>query len=100
MGCNGNANKDGFTFCKSCNNYLIDVTSLEETKRDKVIDFLDKVGNLFSGPIENNNKAFNVINYLYRDFSLFEKELILNIQKFFLLHKECGIYLALVPESP
>ena len=63
------------------------------------MDFLDKAANLFSGPVENNNKAFNVINFLHRDFGIFSGDQILRIQKFFQIHKECGIYLVLVPEK-
>ena len=63
------------------------------------MDFLDKVANLFSGPVENNNKAFNVINFLHRDFGIFSGDKILKIQKFFQAHKECGIYLVIIPEK-
>lgn len=99
LGCNGNADKEGFTFCNSCNNILLDISSLESSKRDKVMDFLDKAANLFSGPVENNNKAFNVINFLHRDFGIFSGDQILRIQKFFQIHKECGVYLVIIPEK-
>lgn len=99
LGCNGNAERCGFTYCKSCSNFLVELSSLEEIKRDKILTFLDKSADLFSKPIEDNNKAFNVINILYRDFGLFDKDKIIKIQKFFQIHKECGIYLVLLPEE-
>lgn len=99
VGCNGNADKERFVFCGSCRNKLIEITGLEPTKRDKVMDFLDKVGGLFGGPVENHNKAFNIINMLYRDFGLFEIAQILKIQQFFQQHKQCGVYIVLIPEE-
>lgn len=99
LGCNGNADRDGFTYCVSCSNLLVSIPTIDEIERDKVLDFLDRGANIFSGPIEDNNKAFNVINILFRDFGLFDKDKILKIQKFFQIHKECGIYLVLLPEA-
>ena len=99
LGCNGNADKSGFVYCTSCSNILIDISSLEEQKRDKVMDFLDKAAGLFSGPVENHSKSFNIINFLHRDFGIFEKDHIIQIQKFFQIHKECGIYLVIIPEK-
>lgn len=99
LGCNGNADKDGFVYCSSNNNLLLDISSLPEDKVNKVMDFLDKAAGLFSGPIENHNKAFNVINFLHRDFGIFKGDQVLKIQKYFQIHKECGIYLVLIPEK-
>ena len=99
LGCNGNADKDGFTFCNSCNNLLLDLNKLEDGKREKVIHFLDTAANLFSGPIENYNKAFNVINFLHRDFGILNLERVVKVQKFFHIHKECGIFLIIIPEK-
>jgi len=99
LGCNGHADKDGFIYCSSNNNLLLDITSIHPDKRDKVIDFLEGAAGLFSGPIENYNKSFNVINFLHRDFGIFKGDQILKIQKYFQIHKECGIYLVLIPEK-
>ncbi len=99
LGCNGNADKDGFIYCRANNNLLLDISSLSEDKREKVMDFLDKAAGLFSGPIENYSKAFNVINFLHRDFGIFKGDQIIKIQKFFQMHKECGVYLVLLLEN-
>lgn len=93
IGCNGNANKDGFVFCKSCINLLVDIEKVSDNQ--KVIKFLDNAAGLFSGPIQNHSKAFNTLNLLHKNFSIFNEEKILCIQKFFIQHKECGVYIAL-----
>ena len=97
IGCNGNANKDGFVFCKSCSNLLIDIETVQE--KEKVINFLDKAAGLFSGPIENHSKAFNTLNYIHKNFHIFNEDKILSIQKFFNQHKECGVFIVLLPEK-
>lgn len=99
LGCNGNADKDGFVYCSSNNNLLLDLSTAPVEKQQKLMNFLDSAADLFSGPIENYNKAFNVINFLHRDFGIFKGDQILKIQKFFQMHKECGIYLVLIPEK-
>lgn len=76
----------------------MDVSILEEWKRIKVMDFLDRGAGLFSGPVEDHNKAFNVLNILYRDFGIIDMDLVVKIQKFFQQHKECGVYVVLIPE--
>lgn len=99
VGCNGNADRERFVYCSSCRNKLIEITGLEALKRDKVMDFLDKAAGLFNGPVENHNKAFNIINMLYRDFGIFEIAQIMKIQQFFQQHKQCGVYIVLIPEE-
>ena len=97
IGCNGNANNEGFVFCKSCTNFLIDIETVHD--KEKVKSFLDKAANLFSGPIENHSKAFNTLNYLHKNFNIFDTNKIITIQKFFNQHKECGVFIVLLPET-
>lgn len=98
--CNGNADRNGFVYCNSCANTILDFSKikLEKNALDKLIDFLDKAAGLFDSAVINHNKAFNVINLLQKDFHLFEEERILQIQYFFKLHKDCGVYLQLIVE--
>jgi len=98
LGCNGNADRNGFTLCMSCENNILDIYSLNDIIRDKVILFLERTANLSAGPVENNSKAFNIINLLNKDYNLFSESKIINIQKFFQIHKECGIYLTVIQE--
>lgn len=99
LGCNGNADKNGFVFCKSCSNNIFNIISLAPEKQIKVIDFLDAVAGMFDGPVISTNKSLNIINMLHRDFGIFREDQIHEIQKFALIHKECGLYLALIPEE-
>lgn len=99
LGCNGNADKSGFVFCRSCSNRIFDVSSLSSEKHNKVIDFLDAAAGMFDGPVTSTNKSLNIINMLHRDFGIFKEQQIHEIQKFALIHKECGLYLALIPEE-
>lgn len=98
LGCNGNADKNGFIFCKSCSNKIFDLSILEQNRHNKIIDFLDSAAGMFDGPVINTNKSLNIINMLHRDFGIFKEDQIHEIQKFALIHKECGLYLALIPE--
>lgn len=98
--CNGNADKNGFVYCSSCSNIILNFSKikLDKNSLDKLIDFLDKAAGLFDSAVINHNKAFNVINLVQKDFDLFSKEQILQIQYFFKLHKDCGVYLQLIVE--
>ena len=98
LGCNGAAYRDGFILCNSCRNIILDINSIEKDNRDKVIDFLDNAANLFTMPTESNVKAFNIINLLHKKFSIFRQDSIINFQKFFQTHKECGVYLMIITE--
>ena len=99
LGCNGNADRDGFVFCKSCSNNIFDIFSLVPEKQTKVIDFLDSAAGMFDGPVISTNKSLNIINMLHRDFGIFKEHQIHEIQKFAIIHKECGLYLVLIPEE-
>jgi hypothetical protein len=98
--CNGNADKSGFVYCNSCANSILDFAKIRanETDVDKLIDFLDKAAGLFDSPVINHNKAFNVINLIQKDFHLFTEDQVNKIQYFFKLHKDCGVFLQLIPE--
>lgn len=98
IGCNGLC-ENNFVFCSSQQNLILDVLELPKEKINDVIKFLNDAANLFDGPIVSYTKAFNVINLLNKNFQIFESKKIVNIQKFFQMHKECSIYLILVPEE-
>lgn len=98
--CNGNAEKSGFTYCNSCCNIIFDFKKIrfDSDKRDKIYEFMDRAAGLFDAPVTNQNKAFNIINLLYKNYELFTEEEVHKIQYFFKLHKDCGIFLQLIPE--
>ncbi len=98
--CNGHADSSGFTFCNSTRNLIIDLSSVETENIDtkKLIDFIKNATGLFDGPVISHNKSFNIINILYREFGLFLQEDIIKMQKYFIMHKDCGVYLELIVE--
>jgi hypothetical protein len=98
--CNGNADSDGFTYCKSCANEICDFSKLDldEDTTTKLYNFLDNATGLFDGPVINHNKSFNIINLLHKNFGLFEEKNIVKIQYFFKMHKDCGVFIELIPE--
>jgi hypothetical protein len=98
--CNGHADSLGFTYCNSTRNLILDLSSVDTENIDtkKLIDFIKNATGLFDGPVISNNKSFNIINLLHRDFGLFSKEYVLKMQKYFIMHKDCGVYLELIVE--
>jgi hypothetical protein len=66
---------------------------------EKLYSFLDKAAGLFDGPVTDANKAFNTINLLHKKFNLFDDQKIIQIQYFFKIHRDCGLFLELIPEN-
>ena len=95
LGCNGHI-IDGFTNCHGVENSVLDLTELSDELYIKVIDFLDNACGLFQAPINDNNKCSNILQMLYRDLSIIDKNMLYNIQNFIRLHKNCGLYLYLI----
>ena len=98
--CNGHADSLGFTYCNSTRNLILNLSSVDTENIDtkKLIDFLKNAAGIFDGPVISNNKSFNIINMLYREFGLFSHEDITKMQKYFIMHKDCGVYLELIAE--
>lgn len=93
LGCGGYQSKDGFLSCKSIENAIIDLSKIEDHKYDRLIDFLDRTAKLFDKPTLDYNKIVNILNFLYKVIEVIDEDMLINIQKFIRLHKECGLYL-------
>lgn len=96
LGCNGHSDKSGFIYCRSCNNPLLDLAKIKREEYDKVLDFLERSCSLFDRPCYDHNKCVNIINYLYRNFSIISEDKLHKVQAFIKMHKSCGTYLMLI----
>ena len=104
LACNGNsiAHTDGFVrldsgfvCCNSVINPILDLSLIHEEKYDSVISFLDITCGLFDSIQRDRNKVSNIINLLCKTFLVTDDSMILNIQMFLNMHKNCGVYLML-----
>lgn len=96
LGCNGFTDEDGFLHCGSVANPILDLTEIDAGAYERVITFLENACNLFDAPMYNYNKCCNTLSMLHRDFGIISQEMLLNIQKFLKMHRQCGVYLVLI----
>ena len=96
LGCNGRASSEKFIFCNSVANPIINLKNLKKEDKEKVINFLDNACGLFDGVCHNYSKCINIINMLYRQFSIISEESLHEVQAFIRMHKSCGIYIMLI----
>lgn len=99
LGCNGFTDENGFVYCNSVVNPIINLSKVGGREREKIITFLEKACGLFDAPCFDYNKSINIINLLYRQFGIIEEEKLHKIQAFIRMHKSCGIYLMLMLEE-
>ena len=99
LGCNGFTDENGFVYCNSVVNPIIDLSKVGGKERERIITFLEKACGLFDAPCFDYNKNINIINLLYRQFGIIEEEKLHKIQAFIRMHKSCGIYLMLMLEE-
>lgn len=99
LGCNGFTDDEKYSYCNSVVNPIIDLSKVGGSQREKIITFLEKACGLFDGPSFDYNKNINIINLLYRQFSIIDEEKLHKIQAFVKMHKSCGIYLMLMLEE-
>lgn len=93
LGCNGNAEPDGFLHCSITSNSILDLSDLNMLEKAEVVDFINNGCNL-DGRIEYDyNTCVNIITMLYRDYQCFDSALLHKIQFYIRMHRSCGIYL-------
>lgn len=97
LGCHGLGDKDGYVYCRGVANPVINLSYLGGKEKEKVIQFFDDACGLFDAPCNDYNKCINIINFLYKKFSIIEEEKLHKIQSFIRMHKTCGIYMMLIP---
>lgn len=96
MGCNGFETEEGFTICLGISNKIIDLTTMPENTYKELLVFFDDACDLFSAPINDYNKCVNILSLLYKNYDAFDKKMLHNVQSYFRLHKQCGIWIALI----
>ena len=55
LGCNGFTDENGFVYCNSVVNPIIDLSKVGGRERGKIITFLEKACGLFDGPCFDYN---------------------------------------------
>ncbi len=104
LACNGNITcstviDDGFYYCKSVANPILDLSKVEPEKYDKLISFLDNTCKLFDHIERDRNKVSNIINLLCKTFFVIDNSILERIQMFMHMHKHCGFYLLLITKE-
>lgn len=95
LGCNGCQQND-FILCNSIKNIILDIETIDDDKYNKIIFFLENACGLFDYKITDHNKVTNSLALMHKTFEIFEEDILIKIQKFMKLHKECGLYLYLI----
>jgi len=98
LGCHG-LEDDGFVQCNGVCNNVLNISKLDKNTYDKVTNFLDNAADLFNNPCIEHNKCVNIITFLYRDYKVISERDLYKIQLFIKNHKQCGIFIMLVPEE-
>ena len=96
LGCNGYEDVDNFIYCKSASNPIVDLSKLKSSEKSRTINFLDKACGLFDSPCYDYNKCINIVNFLYRQFSIIDEDGLHKVQAFLKMHKTCGLYVMLI----
>ena len=96
LGCNGLVDGEGYLYCHSTVNEIVDLSSMPRAKKERVVNFLDKACDLFEAPCYDYNKCINTINFLYRQFDAISEDRLHKIQSYIRMHRACGIYIMLI----
>ena len=98
LGCNGKIT-NGFISCSNCENQILELSEKLEQIKEIVVYF--KALKLF----EQANKDFNAIRHILFNIKnkyyqglkpIWDDKYFLMIEKFTLMHKDCGLYLKIV----
>jgi hypothetical protein len=96
LGCNGLTDASGFTYCDGIVNPILDLSKVPFESRDKLEAFLDNACGLFDAACYDYNKCINIVNFLYRQFSIIDEDMLHKIQAFLKMHRRCGLYIMLI----
>jgi uncharacterized protein YutE (UPF0331/DUF86 family) len=96
LGCNGYVSPEHFKYCSSICNPVIDLSKANKETSERIINFLDRACGLFDSACYDYNKCINIINLLYKQYSIIDEDMLHNIQAFLRMHKRCGIYIMLI----
>ncbi len=99
FGCYGLSTEEDFCVCRGVENKIIYFHHLDEKVSDNVIEFIIQSCGLIHGDISDYNKITNMISYLHKNYEIFSKSELHNIQLFIKTHKLCGLYIRLFEEE-
>ncbi len=99
LGCHGLEDEDHFIYCTGISNKILDISLLDDYSSERVLNFLDNAAGLFDSPCFDYNKCMNLITVLYRDYKVIPEKSLYKIQGFLKNHKQCGIFIMLIPEE-
>jgi len=96
LGCNGFLDGNNIIQCNSVVNPILDLEKIDPSQYKKVMNFLENSCFLFTKTCTDYNMVGNIINLLYKNFSVISDKLIPSIQNFLKMHKICGVYLMII----
>jgi len=97
IGCHDFTDESGFQYCSHFSNEILDTSQLDSFSQTKVNDFLESSCDFLLKPCHDFNKIVNIINYLYKKYSVIEEDKLIKIQKLFQMYKGFGLYMILIP---
>ena len=99
LGCNGLADAENFMYCNALVNPVVDLSEVPAEAAEKLESFLDNACGLFDSACYDYNKCINIINFLYRQFSIIDEDGLHKVQAFIRMHKMCGLYVMLTSKE-
>jgi hypothetical protein len=96
LGCNGLTDAERFAYCSGLTNPIVDLSKVPSESREKLEAFLDDACGLFDTACYDYNKCINIVNFLYRQFSIIDEDMLHKIQAFLKMHRRCGLYIMLM----
>jgi hypothetical protein len=99
LGCNGLTDAQRFMYCNAVVNPIVDLSKVPAESVEKLETFLDNACGLFDSACYDYNKCINIVNFLYRQFSIIDEDMLHKIQGFLRMHKRCGLYIILTPKE-
>ena len=99
LGCNGHIGNDGFLYCNSIRNPIMDLSKIPEENKLDAVSFLDETCGMFDEIIFDRNKISNIVSFLYKQYNAIVDDDLYMIQAFMQMHKVCGLYLTLMTKE-
>jgi hypothetical protein len=96
LGCKGYKDDDGFQYCHTSNNPILELRDLDDFEYEKIIDFFDNACGLFNSSVSDYNKCSNILNILYKTHKVISPEMLNKIQYYLSMHKRCKPFLILM----
>jgi hypothetical protein len=95
LGCNGSIT-NGFVLCNGTQNKIVDLSNLGEDDYLELLKFLENACGLFNSPVFDYNKCVNIVSLLYKNYCVIDQSMLFNIQNYFKMHRQCGIWIMLI----